>query len=46
MRSLVATTFVFAFILSDKKEIAATAPLSGKTFVRKASVHDSHVESR
>lgn len=38
--------FVFTFILSNKKEIAATAPLSGKMFVQAASVHNSYVELR
>ena len=38
--------FVFTFILSFKKELAAMAPLSGKIFVQAASAHNSYVELR
>jgi hypothetical protein len=38
--------FVFTFILSNKKEITATSPLSGRVFVQAASVHNSYVELR
>jgi hypothetical protein len=38
--------FVFTFILSNKKEIAQVAPLSGKLFVQAASIHNSYVELR
>ena len=38
--------FVFTFILSFKKELAAIGPLSGKMFVRAASTHNRYVELR
>jgi hypothetical protein len=46
MRKLMALTFVFTFILSNTKEFAAIAPLSGKMFVQAASVDNSYVELR
>ena len=38
--------FVFTFIPSIKKELAAIAALSGKMFVRAASTHNRYVELR
>jgi len=46
MRKLMVLTFVLSFILSFTKELAAIAALSGKMFVRAASIHNRYVELR